>query len=371
MKKDFMTGHRRLKAAMVFLLFVLSGVTTREAEVSAKEMQVAAYGGVSVREVREEKLIPGKRLMKTVSLNADMVTQIPRYIVEEDTPYVLDESSIVVEETGRSSSEGANVVTTSRRVEKLPDNDLERIERSITHEGLSCDLLYVVYQVTKEDEDGIPEEYSAVCEYGGLKKYSESYPSAWQATFWYDAYEITEGMEIMTELEEYEHVADGTARKTRVVKGWNRADREEETFPKPEVKKFILKKIVPGENDEETKGMLDFLLPVTAIVLGAGVIFLLPFILWFFLLTAPAYALREEDKYHYIGRVRLKKEEEIYAAVLTKHLIEKAELPVFKIKVPEKVRRETKAGILQIHCPDGRRAASICGKEVRFTLERE
>jgi len=362
MKKEFVTGQRLPRAVMALLLFMLLGHTAVSVQAASEQ---AAAG-----EAGEVKLIPGKRLMKTVSLYADTVAQIPRYIVEEDTAYVLDESSIVVEETGRSSSEGANVITTSRKVEGLPDNDLERIEKQIAHEGLACDLLYVVYEATKEDEDGIPTEYSALCEYGGLQKYSESYPSAWQASFWYDAYEMSEGMEIIAEQEESERTVGGAVQKTRIVKGKNRADgRKEPVIPKPEMKRFILKKIVPGEKDEEEKDITDFLLPVAAGALGAGLLLL--FILWLFLLTAPLYALKEGEKYRYIGRIRLKKGEAGYVAYLTKRLIAKAALPVFKIKVPERARKSLKTGILQIRCPDGRRAAAICGKEARFTLERE
>lgn len=267
----------------------------------------AVYERVSESGIREEKLIPGKRLMKTIPLNADEVTQIPKYIVEDDTPYVLDEASIVVEETGRSSSEGADVVTVSRKVEHLPDNDLERIEKSITHEGLPCELLYVVYEISEEDEDGIPVEYSAVCEYGGLKKYSRSYSSAWQAEVWYDACEITEGMVVITESGEYEYGENNTTSGIiKRINGEHEAEDGEVPFPKPAVKKFALKKIVPGEKEEE-RDLTDFILPMVAGVLGAGLLFL--FILWFFVLTAPLFALKKGEKYRYIGRVRLKETE--------------------------------------------------------------
>lgn len=360
MKKEFVTGHRVLITVMALLPLMFFWQMVQG-------VQAAADYQISEKEVRDVTLISGKRLMKTIPLDAEVVTQIPKYIVEEDTPYVLDESSIVVEETGKSSSEGADVVTTSRKVEKLPDNDLERIEKAITYEGIDCDLLYVIYEVTGEDEDGIPIEYSAVCEYGGLEKYSISYPSAWQATIWYDAYEITEGMEISLEQEEYEYTDRPIVRKTRKVQGENRAEEEEKPVPKPEVKKFILKKITPKE--EEKGKILDVVVPLAAAALGTGL--LLPFIIWFFVLTAPLFTLKKGEKYRYIGQIRLKKEESMYVAYLTKRLISKAEFPVFKIKVPEKVRKKVKAGVLQIHCPDGKRIVSVCGKEVKFTLERD
>lgn len=366
MKKEFAAGNRVIPAVMVLLLFMLLGHEMMEVQ--------AVYGQVSGNEVREEKLIPGKRLMKAIPLDADTVTQIPKYIVEDDTPYVLDESSIVVEETGRSSSEGADVTTFSRKVENLPDNDLDRIEKSIVQEGISCELLCVVYETTKEDEDGIPVEYSAVCEYGGLKKYSKSYPSAWEAKVWYDAYEVTRETVITVESEEQGYGENIPSSEIKRVSGKNEAENDDVPVPEPEIKKFDLKKIAPGEKKEkkdtkDTKDTKDFLLPLGAGVLGAGLIFLL--ILWFLGLTVPLFALKKGEKYRYIGQIRMKKTESGYAAYLTERLINRADIPVFKLKVPERIRNDAKEKMLQVHCPDGRWITLVCGKEVGFTLERE
>ncbi len=327
------------------------------------------------KESKKVILIPGNRLKKTIPLDADTVTQIPRYIVEGDTSYVLDETSIVVEETGRSSSEGANVVTFSRKVEKLPDNDLERIEKSVTHEGIPCDLLCVVYEVTEEDEDGIPAEYSAACEYGGLETYSRSYPSAWQANVWYDACQIVGDIEVLTEEEMYGSVDTSPTESARTVRGNRRPteeadveeEEEEDPSPKPALKKFQLRKITPGEKEEEKK-IPDIPVPLAAA--AAGLLLLIPFLIWFTVLTAPLYALKKGEKYRYIGRIRLKKEDMEYTAYLTERLADRADIPVYKIKVPGQVRRETKGGMLQVNCPDGKKLSLICGEEVGFTLER-
>lgn len=364
MKKEFAARCSVLAVAVVLFSWLFSGQTTMK-------VQAVAYEQAAEKEVRKEMLIPGKRLVKTLNLNSEVVTQIPKYIVEEGMPYVLDESSIVVEETGRSSSEGANVVTTSRKVENLPDNDLERIEKTITHNGTVCDLLYVMYEVTKEDEDKIPVEYSALCEYGGLDTYSRSYPSAWQATFWYDAYEITEGLEVVTEQKYVyvEEAAEGATESTvKITEGKESTGDREELFPKPEVKKFRSEKIKPGETEEEKK-TVDLLIPLVGGILGVGL--LLPFIIWFSILTVPVFALKKGEKYRYIGQARLKKTEEAYVAYLTKTLVNRADIPVFKIKVPERIRRKLREGALQVRCPGGKRITLICGKEVGFTLERE
>lgn len=357
MKKEFAAGCSVLAAAVVLMSLFFSGQMTMKVQ--------ATYERAAGKEVREE------RLMKTIPLDADTVTQIPKYIVEEDTPYVLDESSIVVEETGRSSSEGADVVTFSRKVENLPDNDLDRIEKSIIQEGLSCELLSVIYEATKEDEDGIPVEYSAMCEYGGLKKYSKSYPSAWEAEVWYDAYEVTEKTVITVESEEQRYVENIPSGGIKRVSGKNEAENDGVPVPEPGIKKFVIKKITPGEKEEkkDTKDTKDFLLPLGAGALGVGLVLLL--ILWFWGLTAPLFALEKGKKYHYVGQIRMKKTESGYAAYLTKRLVNRVDIPVFKIKVPERIRKDAKGKMLQVRCPDGRWITLVCGKEVGFTLERE
>lgn len=360
MKKEFAAWRSVLTVAVVLLLLLFSEQMTVKAQ--------AAYEQAAEKEVRKEMLIPGKRLVKMMDLNSEVVTQIPKYIVEDGVPYVLDESSIVVEVTDRSSSEGADVVTTSRKVENLPDNDLERIEKTITHDGIVCDLLYVMYEVTKEDEDLIPVEYSALCEYGGLDTYSKSYPSAWQATFWYDAYEVTKDLKVLVE-QKYEHTEGTSEDMVKIIRGKdNGKDKDtEESLPKPEVRRFELKKIKPGEKEEE-KSTMDYFVPLAGGILGVGLV--LPFIIWFSILTAPLFALKKGKKYRYIGQVRLKETESGYVAYLTERLVNKADLPVFKIKVPERVRRNSKEKILKVCCPEGKWITLVCGKEVGFTLER-
>lgn len=315
---------------------------------------------------------PEMRLMKVYQLTSGETRQIPGYIVEENTIYVLDESSIVVEETGRGSSEGADVVTFSEKVENLPDNDLERIEKEAVRQGISCELLSVLYEVAKEDQNGIPICYDAVCEYGGLKKYGVSYPTAWQMTAWYDFWGAADQETAVAVREEYEQTHVPAEKKTARVEGTKRAPAggqeavqgREEPLPERAAKKF---RIGPGpEEDGRARNKIaDTALPLAAA--GAGTA--LPFIIWFSIVTAPLFARKETGKYRCIGRIRLKKEDGVYTAHLTKRLFAKAEIPVFLIRLPGRVRRRTKAGMLQVHCPDGKRILLTAGKEVHFTVE--
>ena len=370
MKKKFVKGRKVSGLIVTFVSLLVLLQNTQNVYASAEKKAEAAAAGEDVPEGVEAE----NRLMKVIPLDADTVTQIPKYIVEENITYVLDESSVVVEETESGTSEGANVITVSRKVEDLPDNDLERIRKTVQHEGITCELLSVIYEVEKEDEYGIPTGYSAVCEYGGLKKYSTSYPTAWQMTAWYDICETTDETVIVTGREEYEYVhvpakAEAGEEQGRVeteMTGEAGMQEKEEPFPEPEVKKISIKQ-TPGEEDR--KKIADIPVPLAAAASGIGAV--LPFIVWFSIVTVPIFTLKKEERYRYIGRIRLKKEEGMYTACLTKRLIARAEIPVFMIKLPEKIRKKTKAGMLQICCPDGKRILLTAGKEVHFTVEGE
>lgn len=392
MKRKWMTGCRIPVTIMTLVSLLLfwqsAGKVYASAGSQVPEESGTAGGGAPEEEANGEA--PGEagaadtelsgetagvskvRLMKVISLTSGEIMQVPRYIVEGDAVYVLDEASIVVEETGRGSSEGANVVTFSKEAENLPDNDLERIEKTALHEGVNCELLSVVYEVAREDANGIPVSYNALCEYGGLKKYSTSYPTAWQMTVCYDFLGAAGTETAVTVQEEYEytHVPAGqkavkTEKTERTDIGGTESDRErEEELSDSAVKEFRIK---PAEDEKERKRIMDTLLPFAAAAAGTGTA--LPFILWFTIMTAPLFTWKKGEKYRRIGRIRLKKEDGTYTAYLTGRLLARAEVPTFLIRLPGRVRKKTKAGMLQIHCPDGKRILLTAGREVHFTVE--
>lgn len=355
-----------------------NGVQTEPGEVNDRALAETEEAGNGTQaepegENRPEAEEAEKRLKKVIPLNEDKITQIPKYIVEEDTAYVLDETSVKVEVTETGSSEGADVVTFSRKAENLPDNDLARIEKTMLQEGIICELLSVIYEVEEEDEYGIPMRYSALCEYGGLKKYSTSYPAAWQMTVWYDACGPVDEGGTVTEYEyEYNYVQGsrrtgegGTGTGGKAESGETEKDA---AFPKPSIKKF---RTGQTAGDDEEKEIADILVPLAAAAAAAGTGVSLPFMIWFTVMSVPLFALKKEEKYRYIGRIRLKKEEGIYTAYLTRRLFSKAEIPAFMIKLPEKVRKKMKTDMLQVHCPDGKRILLQAEKEVKFTVEGE
>lgn len=320
---------------------------------------------------------PSERLEMTFRLTSDETVQVPRYIVEENAVYELDEASIVVEEIGSGSAEGANVVTFSRKTEDLSDNDLARMEKDVVIEGIDCELLSAVYKVEEEDENGMPVRYSAVCEYGGLKKYGISYPTAWQMTACYDLCEMLTEPEIVELQEErvIQKKAEHDSARTKRVTGRTEEKKEEKKeeeekdsgekgiLPKPEIKRI---KIKPSAQEED-RGIADILVPLAGGAAGTGAI--VPFIIWFSILTAPLSGMKEDGKYRYIGRIRLKREEGGYTAYLTKRLCSRAELPVFQIRLQKRVWKRAKTGVLLVHCPGGKRIMATVGRTVRFTVE--
>lgn len=347
-------------AGIVRCLFMtlVSLVFLRAAPVQAGMTDIAQTGGESV--------LPPGSLTKVIALSDGEIRQVPRYIAEVGAVYELNEATITVEVTGRGSSEGADVATFSKKVEELPDNDLERIEKQMVFEGISCELLSVVYDVTREDENGIPLSYTASCEYGGLKKYSNSYPNAWQMTVQYDLCAAPVAEESVTEWESYEYRVV-PSKKIEGEPGGRafEAPETEEADIEPETRRFRIGP-APGNGEEEAEksGLRDIALPLAA---GTGVT--IPFIIWIAVLTAPIFSLKEGERYCYIGQIRLKKADGVYTAYLTKRLLARAELPVFRIKLPRRMWKKGKCGVFYVHCPDGKRIAVIAGKTAHFTVE--
>lgn len=337
----------------------------RSASSAVSEASATARVKTAMEEGGTDK--PPESLTRVFELVSDETAQVPRRIVEGNAVYELDESSIVVEVNGNGSAEGADVVTFSRKVADLSDNDLSRIEKEAVIEGISCELLNVVYKVEEEDKNGMPTRYSAACQYGGLKKYSTSFPVAWRMTAQYNFCETITGEEIVKIREE---TKEENTRSERVgdkgkSEAGNVSEKEEAIVPKAAGKGFRIK---PGPESGEKEKIPDGTIPFLAAA-AAGAVLTVPFIIWVFVLTAPLYALKRGERYRYIGRIRLKKEKGMYVAYLTKRLYMRAGLPVFRIRISERMQKRSKSGMLQIHCPGGKRIMATIGKIVCFTVE--
>lgn len=358
MKEKFVAAGRVSVLIMTLVSFLTFWKSGRS--VCAKENVQAAVAA------EKETGAPPGSMIRVFELASDETAQVPRRIVEGRFIYELDEASIVVEVSGSESAEGADVVTFSQKIRDLSDNDLARIEKTAVFEGISCELLSAVYTVEEEDENGMPVRYSAACWYGGLKKYSTPYPAAWRMTARYDLCGTTTEIEAVEIREEAEDSDIRPDRGTGGSKGGeDKTTGKEEPVPKTAIKGFRIK---PEAEEGDKKKIPDFPAPLAAAAaLGAGLT--VPFIIWVSILTAPLYGMKGEGKYRYIGQIRLKKEEETYAAYLTKRLYARAELPVFRIRLSKRVRKKSKTGMLRIHCPEGKRIMATLGRIVYFAVE--
>lgn len=329
-------------------------------------------GGKTAGEEREAGTkLPEKSLLKRIPLNAETVTQIPKYIAEGEILYVLDETAITIEVTGYGSSEGADVVTTKRTVKDLSDNDLARIEKNINHGGISCKLLCVSYTVTGWDERGVPDRYTAVCEYGGLKKYSNSYAAEWTAAVRYDAYErkkLPEKEDIVYEYQYsdfWKEAAPGMPEEEGLK---NQEDVEEEKIPDEPENKLMVRK-TPYQ--DEKGAIWKYLFLPAGIILLLGALCAMLYVLYAILADSVfLFSMTRKGKYRYIGHIRLKEMDGNGLVSLTERMLAKAEILSFKMKIPEKVLRKIGTGMIMVQCPDGKAAVMILDREVSFDLER-
>ena len=293
--------------------------------------------------------LPERDMTETIPLSSDSTAQIPKYRNEGNTAYILDESSISVQVTGYTDETGAEPVETTVTLEDLPDNDLSRIPLTTEYDGLTCDLLYVTYTVMGTDDNGTPTSYRADCRYGALKEYTESFPSSWQATVHYAAYEGQAYIRSSTVNYQYEYVEVPEI-------------PEEEPEPE-EPEEPVAEEPVAEEPIEEQKPF-----PIIPVAAASGTGVVLALILYFLFLTAPIYALTSAGKYRFIGRIRMKHRKDCYEAKLTESLADRAEVQSYKIKVPAKVRKQSTTGILRVKCPDGEILTPKLREETIFTI---
>lgn len=345
------------------LCLLLWGKNVRAAEpVQEEEIGVGAF----TVEEREHETVLDTRT-KTVRLPAGEVTRIPRYEDEGDVLYVLDEDSIRIRVTGTDKAEGADVLTVTRRLTELPDNDLERIPMTISHTGNTCELLYVVYEETDWDEYELPVEYEALCCYGWLEKYEVSYDTEWEATMTYIGYPV--GSRLTSTAVRYFYEGEGFLEQMEM--------QEEETIvAQVEQREGQMERRMKAGGKEEDKTPLEgsdamnrsrILMAgiVLAAVLGGGL-----FGLWgfFYCLTAPIYVVSRVGIEKRLGRVWLKRRVGGFTAVLTKALMDKAERPSFMIRISGYLKKHTEDGLLEIQCPSGASFTEPLEREVLFRV---
>ncbi len=335
----------------------------------------------------EKREVEGDTLKKTVILPAGELTSIPRYETEGNILYVLDEDSLRLRTVSTGSAEGADMVTVTKIIAGLPDNDLERIPMTEKQGEVSCDLLYVSYKVTEESEEGMPLKYEALCWYGGLSKYEVDYDAAWEATMTYTGHPIESNIQstVVEYIYEYENppveIGNMGGESTRPV-----VERQEAAPAETGNTETVEEEEVPMAAEEETEPELtqapehinigDETTPLGApaggsIAAAAGAVaggIFIAVLGYVYFLTVPIYAAVFSGGYKRIGRIRLKYQKDHYTAVLSEYLVEKAEVGNYKIKVSSYIQKRSKVGIIDIQCPDGKMITRKLEEEVLFTV---
>ncbi len=299
---------------------------------------------------------------KTVRLPAGEVTRIPRYEEEGSLLYVLDESSIRVYPTGTAQAEGADVMTATRILKDLPDNDLERIPKTLSDEDTDAELLYVIYTVTGRDGYGQPEEYEAACCYGWLEKYYLSSDSEWEAAMVY----YGRPREQAFGAPEIEYLYEDTGlegfSEDRVPGQGNTLPEEEagNTGAKDGAKSMAKTEASPRAAELSLWRNIAALAAGGVLLVAAG---------YYYIPTASVAAALYSGDYERIGRVRITRRKGRYETALTEKLIERAETQRYRLKLPGYLRRRGEP--LDITCPDGSRITRKPEQEIFFTLLEE
>lgn len=349
---------------------------------------MTAYGAESseVLTEGERREVDGDTLTKTVILPAGKLTSIPRYEAEGNTLYVLNEDSLRLRTVSTDFAEGADVVTVTKIIAGLPDNDLERIPMTEKQGDITCDLLYVSYKVTEESKEGMPLKYEAMCWYGGLNKYEVDYDAAWEATMTYTGYPIESNIQstVVEYIYKYENLPPVVAGGGSVAARPVTSERQEVAPEEPAETELIEEEEIPMAEEEEQEpeqgpapentnideedtplGAPDGISIAAAGVVTGGI--LVAVLGYIYFLTAPIYAAIYSGGYKRIGRIRLKHEKDHYKAMLSEYLVEKAEVGNYKIKVSKYIQSRSKVGIMDIQCPDGRIITRKLEDEVLFT----
>lgn len=352
---------------------------------------MTVYGAEPTEALKKEEKreVNGDTLTKTMILPAGKMTLVPRYETDGNILYILDEDSIQIKTADTALAEGTKVVTVTRTITGLPDNDLMRIPMTEMQGKTRCDLLYATYKVTGTDEYKVPNEYEAFCCYAGLEKYSIDYDSDWEATMTYTGYSMDSGGSsgVTEYLYEQEIVSVQTERQKEKSVPADRDSQEEtgepevmEEIEEPEDELAIAEK--EGENSPKTVTIEEEETPLAGpekssspasagilmgVILLLGIlVFILAYVCFY---TAPIYAAIYSGGYKRLGRIWLRRRKDHYEAILSEYLIEKAEIDRYKIKISRYIQNRSGANILDIRCPDGTIMTRKLAEEVLFALE--
>lgn len=337
------------------------------------------YGGIlyelyeadfTYQYVSDPEEIPGNIRTEIYALTDGETAEIPKYMGDGDIVYVLKEESMIITPTAYGQASGADTVYTTVKMQKLPDNDMEQIPVTIEKDGHTWELLYADFAVSDHDKNGAPSEYEAECTYGRLNGYSVTQETAWQAAAQYQGYRANRYVIATDAVITYAYL-ETAEEETEAI--WEASIEAE--MPKAESKKLpALEELSEPEKQsaleelpeperllvlEEISDPFTGYVIAAAVVSGGGIFAMA----WYLFLMVPIYAMTAKGTYKKIGRIRLRKEKEYYAANLSDRIIRKAQVPSFMIRVPGKVRK-----VMKINSRDGSNLIPVIDRKVTFGL---
>lgn len=288
---------------------------------------------------------------------------IPRYKEIDGRQYELAESSIDVSVYEYGERFGTEKYDTYED-KYFPDNDLMRVEKTMTKDGVSCTLQGVEYTVTKYLEGTeIPEEYKAHCHYAGVKEYSFVGPVKWVTPLVYRLLPPGEEPDVSV-AEDVVEIVIPTVRGPRPVpepetEAEPETEEEAETEPVTEANEEISEQGIPL-TAKENQGLPDWLVPAAA---GTAAVILLAAVFWIFGRTVPVYGQNADGRWKKLGRIYVKAGKKELKVTLSETLLRKGETDQYRILFGEAIVSRHQDKVLKINGTQ-----FLLKKEVRFRL---
>ena len=129
---------------------------------------------------RTERLEEERTIQEEFTLTSEDTGKVPRTLTRGGTEYTLDESSIELsvskKELWKDQAVMEEYVTYA-----VEDNDIDRLQREITKDGKTLELIEVDYTVTETTQSGLPLAYEACCRYAVNVDQDREVPVEWKA----------------------------------------------------------------------------------------------------------------------------------------------------------------------------------------------
>lgn len=301
---------------------------------------------------------------ETIELPENKKTLVPRYKKINGHEYELDEDSLNITVAATEERYG-----TSRRDTYedyfYPDNDLDRVAKNITKDGINYKLLEVEYSVSKYDEETgeIPAEYKAHCHYGGTESYSITVPVRWTTPAVYTRQLIETYVASSEVTSIYSLVIPKPAEPETEAPTEEPTEEETEAETEPETEAETEPEVIP-EPEEPSHPIW----PIAAGGAAACGVFLF-FFFWIFRKSAKVVCRKQDGTSKTIGHAQLKTKADGCHVYIGSGIAQKADTSLCTLQFKDSVVKKSENKSLTIHFPDKMEAITVLKKEVPFHVK--